>query len=94
MGNSIMQTDKTRCYICGGRATEEHHIFHGSNRQNSEKYGLKVYLCPRCHRTSNTAVHGKDGHMMDEVLKKAAQKTFELSWGHEKFMEVIGKNYL
>ena len=94
MAKSIMQTDKERCYICGGRASEEHHVFHGSNRKNSDIWGLTVYLCPRCHRTSNTAIHGKDGHEMDVALKKAAQKSFEILHSHEEFMEIFGKNYL
>jgi hypothetical protein len=44
---SIMQRDIEHCYICGGRATEEHHCIYGTaNRKLSEKYGLKVYMCP------------------------------------------------
>ena len=94
MSKSIMQDDKDRCYICGGRATEEHHVFHGSNRKKSEKWGLKVYLCPWCHRIKATAIHGKDGHEMDVALKKAAQISFEMIHGHDMFMQEFGKNYL
>lgn len=52
---SIVQTDDSKCYLCGGTAywndndmlerLEKHHIFGGNpNRKNSEKYGLFVFL--------------------------------------------------
>ena len=90
---SIMQTDKEECFLCGGRASEEHHCIYGTaNRKLSEKYGLKVYLCPDCHRTGNIAVH--KNYFMDLKLKQMAQKKFEERYGHNKFMEVFKKNYL
>ena len=62
---SLLQNKESRiCYLCarGGdyswkQVLEEHHIFGGPNRHLSEEYGLKVYICPECHRTSARAVH-------------------------------------
>lgn len=90
---SVLQEDKEECFLCGGRASEEHHCIYGTaNRKLSEKYGLKVYLCPNCHRTGNMAVH--KNYFTDLKLKQIAQKKFEELYGHEKFMEVFKKNYL
>ena len=59
---SILHDKGSRtCFLCmklgdysEKAVLEEHHIFGGNpNRKHSEKYGLKVYLCPEHHRTSN-----------------------------------------
>ena len=39
------------------RILDEHHIFGGPNRKNSEEYGLKVYLCHDHHIYGPEAVH-------------------------------------
>ena len=51
---SIIDRDmKNQCFICGKTGyTERHHIYGSANRKYSEQYGLTVYLCPECHRTS------------------------------------------
>jgi len=91
---SIMPGDqKGRCYICHFYgATEEHHIFGGNpNRKHSEEHGLKVNLCPTCHRTGEFSVH------MDAVtrawLQDKAQAEFEKTHSRGEFMEIFGKNY-
>lgn len=55
---SIINRDmKGQCFICQKRGyTERHHIYGNANRKYSEQYGLTVYLCPECHRTSEVAV--------------------------------------
>ena len=46
-------TDYDKCFFCGDTATEEHHLIFGtSGRAFSEKYGLKVGICPKCHTRS------------------------------------------
>jgi len=86
--------DQDSCYICGRTGPLEiHHVYKGKNRKNSEKYGLKVKLCSYCHRSEN-GVHGKNGHMKDITLKRQFQYIFEQQHGHEKFMQIIGRNYL
>lgn len=90
---SIIQTNKDECYLCGGRASEEHHVLKASNRKWSEKYGLKVYLCPMCHRIGKHAVH--NDRETDLRLIRTAQKIFELQVGtREDFMRIFGRNYL
>lgn len=91
---SIMQENKKICYLCDGIATEEHHCLHGTaNRKLSEKYGLKVYLCHRCHRTGEYAVHRN--RETDLRLIRTAQKIFEIQVGsREEFIRIFGKNYL
>ena len=69
-----------------------HHVFGAANRKWSEKYGLKVWLCPEHHNMSNAGIHfNKD---FDREVKKMAQLYFELEYGHAKFMEIFGRNYL
>ena len=91
MPKSIIQKEQC-CYLCGTTLLlEEHHIFGGSNRKLSEKYGLKVYLCANCHRGS-TGVHFNKKLM--NMLHKIGQRAFELAHSREEFIELFGKNYL
>ena len=90
---SIMQRDKESCYICGGRATEEHHCIYGTaNRKLSEKYGLKVYMCPYHHRVGSQAVH--NNYFVDIRVKQAAQQKFNEVFPDLDFLKIFGKNYL
>lgn len=99
MAKSIMQEDKSICYLCGKEGgyynpLEEHHVIYGKgNRPLSEKYGLKVMLhAVTCHK------HGNGPHNNAETRKKLcqdAQKAFEAKHGsREDFMRIFGKNYL
>lgn len=84
-----------KCYVCGSTYNIHlHHIFYGPNRRNSDRYKCcKIHLC-QDHHEGPHGVHGKYGHELDQELKKKAQKEFEDEYGHEKFMEVFGRNYL
>lgn len=89
---------KTVCWECEctpqQRCLEEHHVFNGPNRRNSEKYGLKVYLCYVCHRDNKLGVHGCNTELR-ERLQQAGQQAFENKIGsREEFMKIFGKNYL
>lgn len=86
---SIMPFDVNTCIECSGRGECTHHCIFGKNRKKSEKYGLKIRLCYRCHEALHSHANG-----MDERYKRMAQKCFEGRYGHDKFMEVFGKNYL
>ncbi len=93
---SIMELPKAReCYVCGSTGQlEEHHIFFGTaNRKHSERAGLKVHLCIRCHRGSGTGVHGGNREL-DRRLKEEAQQAYERTHTRTEFMKLIGKNYL
>ena len=93
---SIMQSNYG-CYVCGNTSyVESHHVFYGTrNRNKSEKDGLKVNLCYDHHR-GTYGIHGREGHALDEVLKKEAQKTWMEYYGktEDEFRARYGKNYL
>ena len=89
-----MQTQK-ECFICGARdCVHCHHIFSGvSNRKQSERYGLKVYLCGYHHNLSDEGVHFN--RELDLKLKRLAQQKFEETYGDRtKFIQEFGKSYL
>ena len=89
----IMHTEKGICYRCGAYGqTHEHHIFDGPNRKNSERYGLKVYLCIPCHVTARDAVHNDIKEM--RKLQIDGQKEFEKKKSREEFMKIFGRNYI
>lgn len=98
MAKSIMQTDKSYCFLCGrngnGDPLEEHHCIGGSRRKLSEKDGLKVYLCgSRCHRNGKQSAHMSANTGL--FLKQKAQEAWESKYGsREEFMSRYGKNYL
>lgn len=96
---SIIQEDKTSCYLCGMgtyfEPLDEHHVYGGANRKLSEKYGLKVYLHhSRCHIFHKTAVH--QNAAINNALKAKVQKIAmeHYGWEVEDFIKIFGKNYL
>jgi len=92
MLDSILQ-DRRECYITG--ATEglhKHHVYAGSRRKASEQWGCWVWLRWDWHNGAPYGVHQNPD--LDRRLKQECQERFEELYGHEKFMEVFGKNYL
>ena len=90
---SIIQSEK-KCFICETTMSlEEHHCIYGtSNRKQSEKYGMKVWLCQEHHTGSAGAHLNKE---LDTHLKKYAQTYFEANLGtRTAFRSVFGKSYL
>ena len=78
---SIIQEEK-ECYICKNPNVEEHHVFYGvANRRLSEKYGLKVWLCPLHHRDSRCGVHFDKE--FDNRLKEIAEKRFRETYDYD-----------
>lgn len=93
MSKSIMQTEK-ECFITHSTTgLHKHHIFGGANKNKSEKWGCWVYLRHEWHNTSNLGVHCGNTSLALE-LKQLCQLEFEKLYGHEKFMEEFGRNYL
>ena len=76
--------------MCGTtRGLHEHHVIHGTlNRKNSERTGLKVWLCYEHHE------HVHKNAIADIGLKRYAQIEFEKSHTREEFREIFGKSYL
>lgn len=91
---SVIQ-NKKECFVCGTTNwLEEHHIFGGTNRKLSEKYGLKVWLCHYDHNEPPVGAHHNKEKMLE--LKKIGQKSFMQYYGTsiEDFIQIFGKNYL
>lgn len=99
MAKSIIQEDKTHCFICeriaSGDPLDCHHIFGGANRQLSEKYGLKVYIHHnQCHIFGENSVH-RNAEISDKLKQIAQQEAMKhYGWTVEQFIEIFGKNYL
>ena len=80
---SILQNQENKqCYLCmllegnyAYQTVEDHHIFFGPNRRNSEIHGFKVNLCIRHHREGKEAVHLNREN--DLILKEICQKEYE-----------------
>lgn len=87
------------CWLCGRNGNMDpldgHHIFGGSNRKNSEKYGLVVPLCHRrCHEFGPEAVH-RSRKTMQALHEYGQRKAMEENgWTAEEFRAVFGRNYL
>lgn len=85
--------DKKQCYITGQVINlHRHHVFQGSRRKASEKWGCWIWLTAEMHNMSNKGVHFN--RELDMRIKQDMQRAFEVKHGHDKFMEVFGKNYL
>lgn len=91
---SIMQDEK-KCYVCGDvNGLQKHHIFGAFNRDNSEKYGLWVWLRWDYHLAASDKRTPHNDKQVDLMLKREAQRRFEKIHGHEMFMQIFGRNYL
>jgi len=92
--DSVLQQNK-ECWICHTTQNlESHHIFFGTaNRKQSEKYGMKIWLCNAHHTGSNDSVHRSIDR--DMFFKRYAQAWFEEHKGtREEFREIFGRSYL
>lgn len=89
---SILETERGECFLCGKYPTEEHHIFGGANRRNSEINGFKAFLCRSCHTGTPNGVH--HNRKNNDMLKAVCQAEFEKTHTRQEFMDIIGKNYL
>lgn len=92
MKKSIMQDEK-KCFVTGAGAEwglDQHHCFHGTaNRKMADKWGCWIWLRRDIHRE----LHDRN-KALDHMIERACQEKFEELYGHEKFMQVFGKNYL
>ncbi len=68
---SIMTDEYDVCFVCGRRAEEWHHVFHGADKKLSEKTECMVPLCRKCHER----VHHVGGEY-DRILKVEAQRAY------------------
>ena len=97
---SIIQKKK-ECFICRGNYDVEttnelhkHHIFEGTaRRKQSEKYGLKIWLCHR-HPTTNPRYSIRYQKQLDLELKQLAKKKFEETHSRKEYIEHFIQSYL
>ena len=91
--NSILQNER-KCFICGKQGQLDcHHCLSGiSNRKHSERLGLKIWLCPDCHRKLHDDHHGRE---LELSIKQLGQRKFEEVYGtRQEFISIFGKSYL
>lgn len=99
MAESIIQKDKTRCFLCGMvgyiEPLDKHHIFGGALRSKSEKYGLTVYLHHnKCHIFGENSVHknAQISRRLKALAQKRAMEHYNLT--AEEFRKLFYKNYI
>lgn len=92
---SALTEDLDHCIFCGRKREAMHHIFPGSRRSTSDRYGYIVPLCMECHTASPESVHILPNQGKDLYLKKIAQEHFESHHGDRNvFRELFLKSYL
>ena len=70
----------------------KHHVFGGSRRKWSEKYGCFLYLSPEEHLGAAGAHFNKE---FAQNLHEEYQELLEShGWTREEFRETFGKSYL
>lgn len=85
--------DKKECYFCKSQSWLEcHHIFGGANRNLSEKYGLKVWLCHYCHNEPPQGVHHNRRNA--DMLRKLGQEAFNKQYPDKDFVSIFGRNFI
>jgi len=91
---SILQDEK-RCYVTGSTTgLHKHHIFGSFNRNNSEKYGLWVWLRWDRHIENSPHSTPHNDATVDLMLKKTAQRKFEETHTRDEFMQIFGRSWL
>ncbi len=83
------------CFKCHQyKKLEEHHIFGGPNRKNSQKYKLTVNLCAGCHREDADSAHrsAETAQWFHEYGQRLAMRRY--GWTKEEFREVFHANYI
>ena len=87
------------CWRCGRNGQtdplDRHHIFGGSLRKKSERYGLVVSLCHHdCHIFGENSVHRNQAER-DRLKAWGQRKAMaENGWNRAQFILEFGKNYL
>lgn len=90
--DSIMQENK-ECYITKSTLNlHKHHIFGAANRNNSEKYGLWIWLKADWHNMADYGIHFNKP--LREKIQKEAQQRFNEVYPDLNFLKIFGRNYL
>lgn len=90
---SVLTDDLGHCIITGDYNVAIHHVFNGSDKKMSEKYGFLVPICPDWHNMTPYSVHMDQ--QFDLCLKRQAQEYYESHYGsREQFMKEFRRSYL
>lgn len=92
---TILDPGSSCCYLCGKTANLEcHHVFGGANRKASDRYGLTVRLCHKCHNEPPHGVHhnATNPKKLQRRVQRIAMRHYK--WSVEEFRLIFGKNYL
>ena len=101
---SIVQTDDSKCYLCGGTAywndndvlerLETSYFRRNRTEKIVEKYGLFVFLHgEKCHRNGKQSVHRNREVRLR--VQQDGQRAFEDKIGsREEFRKIFGKSFL
>jgi len=83
---------EVKCYFCGCRAVQTHHIYGGANRDLSEKYGCTARLCLEHH----DKVHKSPDRSYMNTLRVECEKWFikQYNTDIEGFRNIFMRNYL
>lgn len=98
MAESIIQKDKTHCFLCGKNSNgdyfglDEHHCFGSANRKLSERFGLKVYLCHNSCHLYGVHQNAEINNKIKAIAQKRAMQYY--GWTTEQFIEIFGKSYI
>ena len=93
---SIIQKDREHCFICGKNGgywgLDAHHVFFGSNRKKSDKYGLIVFLCHDTCHLNGVHKNAKVDRAVKKVVQQRAMQHY--GWTTEEFIKIFRKNYI
>lgn len=90
---SVLVDDMEHCVITESPNVAIHHVFGGSNRKLSDKYGFVIPLRPDWHNTADYGIHFNK--VLDLDWKRRAQEYYEAHYGtRADFIREFGKSYL
>ena len=92
---SVFTDDMDHCYFTASPNCHRHHIFPGSRRKVSEKYGFVIPVASQLHEFGPDSIHENPNRGLDLKLKQMAQTYFEEHNGtREEFRDIFGKSWL
>lgn len=92
---SVFTDDMEHCYFTGTPHCHRHHIFYGSRRAISERYGFIIPVACYLHEFAPDSIHENPNKGLDLKLKQMAQIYFEEHNGtREEFRSIFGRSWL
>lgn len=90
---SIFTDDLSICHITGYKGAVPHHVFNGSNKALSEKFGFILPLRPDWHTVSNYSIH--QDRRLEVKYKAICERYFLNHYGtQEEFIKLFGRSWL